>query len=791
VEVLEAAQSSSADEALQPPEPPIAKKVAAEAASAMTLSGDEVRRNRGESERASLDRDAPLYPLSPSDVPPDLIQVSAAYRLRVLFVLGSLLLFVALYVALVIASGYLVYWAVVYPIANPNRATVILKVGLIGCSVVLFLFLLKGLFKRQKEEKELRKEISESEHPELFEFIYKLCDELAAPVPHRVYVSPEVNAAVFYHSSFLSLFLPTPKNLLIGLGLVNVLNLSEFKAVLAHEFGHFAQSSMKVGRYVYSANRVITDMVFGRDWLDELLTALRRSDIRIAVFAWACLAVVWVLRKTLEGIFRAINFANSALSRQMEFNADLVAVSVTGSDALICGLARLDFANQALMQAWQDLSAAADHHLYTRDLFFHQNHAASYLRKLHKDSCLGEPPAIPDDPDQFVQIFQPGDEGIPLMWASHPSNYDREQNAKGHYIRGIVDERSPWLLFGDPQDLRERVTRSLYRRALKLPKNVALTDAETVQAFIDDEHAETTYDERYHGAYNDRHLELDNLDELVQDQKSRDDEAASIEHANARLYDDELKSRLEDFTRRREEHQLLQGLEDGQHDSKDFEFRGRQYRIGEAKKLRKKVERELDEDRDWLKDLDRRVFRVHYRMARQLSPAIVEEFIERYRFHRAVQSIVSELSPYQYRLVMVLQYLASKSEMDQADFEQAFDLFREAYRALERCLTTARPMRLPALKNINDGERLGSFLLQHSLVRELIDTERSLDGRWIGRFMEQFGEVCERAQRIHSKSQGGILALQEKIALEWRSGRAAGPPHAMGEAIGDMPRTAK
>jgi Zn-dependent protease with chaperone function len=37
------------------------------------------------------------------------------------------------------------------------------------------------------------------------------------------------------------MFLPIKKNLQIGLGLVNSLNVSEFKAVMAHEFGHFTQ----------------------------------------------------------------------------------------------------------------------------------------------------------------------------------------------------------------------------------------------------------------------------------------------------------------------------------------------------------------------------------------------------------------------------------------------------------------------------------------------------------------------------------------------------------------------
>ena len=114
-------------------------------------------------------------------------------------------------------------------------------------------------------------------------------------MPHRVFVSPEVNAADFYQRSLLNLFFPARKNLLIGLGLVNVVNLSEFKAVLAHEFGHFSQSSMKVGTYVYSTNRIIADMVCARDFFDDWLASLCRQEGGLAVAGWILAGSVWCL----------------------------------------------------------------------------------------------------------------------------------------------------------------------------------------------------------------------------------------------------------------------------------------------------------------------------------------------------------------------------------------------------------------------------------------------------------------------------------------------------------------
>jgi Zn-dependent protease with chaperone function len=124
--------------------------------------------------------------------------------------------------------------------------------------------------------------VTRADQPQLFEFIDRLADEARAPRAHKVYLSPRVNAAVFYDLSLLNLVVPSKKNLEIGLGLVNVVTLGELKAVLAHEFGHFAQRSMAVGRWVYIARQIASHVVSRRDALDKFLKQLSRLDLRIS-----------------------------------------------------------------------------------------------------------------------------------------------------------------------------------------------------------------------------------------------------------------------------------------------------------------------------------------------------------------------------------------------------------------------------------------------------------------------------------------------------------------------------
>src|SRR5207245_944168 len=140
-------------------------------------------------------------------------------------------------------------------------------------------------------------------------------------------------------------------------------------------------------------------------------------------------------------------------------------------------------------------------------------------------------------------VFKEDDDTTPPMWATHPSNYLREQNAKEDYIRCDLDGRSPWLLFDDPQALRERVTRRVYRLVFGLSKEVELDEAARVQRFIDDERAETTYDPRFHGMYDCRPINPGEIDDLIGTVKRQPWKGPVLANIQTRLYNDELKER--------------------------------------------------------------------------------------------------------------------------------------------------------------------------------------------------------------------------------------------------------
>ena len=229
-----------------------------------------------------------------------------------------------------------------------------------------------------------------------------------------------MNAAVFYDLSLLNLIIPSKKNLEIGLGLVNVVTLGELKAVLAHEFGHFAQRSMAVGRWVYISQQIAGHIVARRDALDKLLQQLSRIDLRVAWVGWVLSIIVWSIRSMMDVLFRVVLLAQRALSRQMEFQADLVAVSLTGSDALIHALHKLSAADDAWDKTLSFANTEAGSKRGITDLFAVQSRVIERMREILNQPMYGSVPPLPDTARDSHRVFKTELAQPPRMWGTHP-----------------------------------------------------------------------------------------------------------------------------------------------------------------------------------------------------------------------------------------------------------------------------------------------------------------------------------------------------------------------------------
>lgn len=553
-----------------------------------------------------------VYPAGPRSVPADLTRPTRAYRTHAWLAMGGLALFVLLY--LVLASWFT--WTAYRLFASLAHGADPLWTLVAGvCSAFLAVFMWKALVFVKHRHAIDDIEVTATEQPRLFAFINRLADEAGAPRAHRVYLSPRVNAAVFYDLSVLNLLFPSRKNLEIGLGLVNAVSLGELKAVLAHEFGHFGQRSMAVGRWVYIAQQIAGHIIAKRDALDAFLRGLSRVDLRIAWVGWLLSLIVWSIRSLMETVFRVVVLAQRALSREMELQADLVAVSLTGSDALIHALYRLNVADEA----WERSLAFADSEARDKrsvtDLFAVQKRITEKLRQVLDDPGYGEVTPPPKDKPQEHRIFKSSLAQPPRMWSTHPANSEREQNAKRRYIAAVIDERSAWEVFDDVPDLKKQMTAHVFR-AVQEAADVPL---EQSLAKLDEQFGRAFYDRSYRGAYLGRPLAryAREVADLYAPPLLSEHIAAELDA----IYPQALSQDLAKLKALEEEKATLQGLKEGflSANGGAIRHRGKDLKRGGLQDALDDVQGELNVAREAVQAHDRRCRSVHFAAATQLG----------------------------------------------------------------------------------------------------------------------------------------------------------------------------
>lgn len=539
----------------------------------------------------------------------DLAKPTAAYRRHAWAAVTALVAFLVAYLGL---AGWFLHTA--YKLSFGAHAGSTTGWGLLvaACAAFLAVFMLKALFfvKAGRMGKEL--ELKRSEQPRLFEDLDHLADRAGAPRPHRVFVTSRVNASVFYDLSVLNLLFPSRKNLEIGLGLVNALTLGELHAVLAHEFGHFAQRSMAVGRWAYVAQQIAGHLVARRDALDDFLRGLSRFDFRIAWIGWILSVVVWAIRSLVDLAYRGVELIQRALSREMELQADLVAVSLTGSDALIHALHKLQAADDSWDRA---LGFVGDEHGKKRgtlDAFAVQTRILQRMGKVLNDPSYHRAPAIPADRPEAHRVFRAELAQPPQMWLTHPMNHVREENAKRRYVPAEIDQRSAWVLFDNAQALREQVTARLIDDDA-MPR-VALE--ESLQA-VDEQFSRETLRGQYRGVYLGRPLTRHAEDHYVLvDAKAEPDRAALVA-----LYPEVLMTEMERWRGLERELGQLRALQAGHLAAAGgtIRFRGEVLQAKELPRVIAEVESECRGVEALLQAHDKRCRSLHRALARQLG----------------------------------------------------------------------------------------------------------------------------------------------------------------------------
>lgn len=218
----------------------------------------------------------------------------------------------------------------------------VMLAGIWGVALLVGGILIEPLFRVEKSNPETVRIVTKQDAPELFELIEETAREVGTSMPKTVYLTPEADACVFFDASYWGLFKGAEKNLSIGAGLMADLSRSEFKAVLAHEFGHVAQSAMRCGSAVWMLNQMIDLLLSSRSRFDGRIDAWAQADSRLwRLFGSAAKRLLRFIRSLVLKRWLRVRKADLSLSRQMEFDADAAAGRTAGIGNTISMLAKL------------------------------------------------------------------------------------------------------------------------------------------------------------------------------------------------------------------------------------------------------------------------------------------------------------------------------------------------------------------------------------------------------------------------------------------------------------------
>ncbi|MGB2654001.1 MAG: M48 family metallopeptidase, partial [Candidatus Acidiferrum sp.] len=177
-----------------------------------------------------------------------------------------------------------------------------------------------------------------SAHPRLFEELNAIAAALEEPVPREVYLIGQVNAFVADRGGIMGI--GSRRIMGIGLPLLSSLTVSEIRAVLAHEFGHYYSGDTKMGPWVYKTQSAMIRTFRNIGSLGELG--------RIAALQFMNMVAAFILKWYFIFFMRVVNF----VSRRKEYRADELACLVAGAEPLAQGLRKIHGAAMAWGTYW-------------------------------------------------------------------------------------------------------------------------------------------------------------------------------------------------------------------------------------------------------------------------------------------------------------------------------------------------------------------------------------------------------------------------------------------------------
>jgi Zn-dependent protease with chaperone function len=183
--------------------------------------------------------------------------------------------------------------------------------------------------------------LSAADQPRLFAEIYRIAESLNEPIPAEVYLTLDVNAGVLDRGGIMGF--GSQRVMVLGLPLIGVITISQTRAALGHEFGHYYTGDTRLLPWVHKTRAAMIRTIQNLG-SDRLARAFER-------FGWAQMALMIAIG-ILTTYWKLFMRISQAISRKQEYRADELACCLAGSRALKGALEAMHKAAAAAPSFW-------------------------------------------------------------------------------------------------------------------------------------------------------------------------------------------------------------------------------------------------------------------------------------------------------------------------------------------------------------------------------------------------------------------------------------------------------
>ncbi|KAA2240645.1 M48 family metalloprotease [Chitinophaga agrisoli] len=556
---------------------------------------------------------------------PELLPPSSFFRRQVAKVSGSILIFLVACIFLLCSATVLatacIAGGIILALNMPRVLTIITALALMLLGIMVLVFLVRFLFSRRQQETPCRTLLEPSEHPRLFDFITQLAAATKTRLPERIFAIPGVRANIFYHTGARGGLRPFRRDLEIGLGLVNSLNLGELTMVLAHEFGHFSRRSMQLGNYLQTLQEKIYHRLYENGHWRTTLVKWAGRHVILSLFARM---VMWIgngIQHVLQLLYDDINREYLRLGREMERYADSVALRITGTNTAISAMRRVEMGSICFEHCLHKLPALAAQQRRFRNLY--RVHSALLHHYAAQNNMLLDAAQLPLITDDYPQDALRSRIQFRQQEALQPDREERERWYRQAAIDRETDTTSSWGLFNNPEQLQESMTQLVYNR--EVPEQ-APYQWYTPQAFITDlEQRQRQYElpAVFNNYYDDRPFSALTPGCL---QPLTPAEQATVNPDT--LYATAHAGQIHQLFRNRQDVETLEAIAGGEIQVQAFEFNGKTLSASEAAGLLAILTDETNRLTTWLQAQDCLAFRYHYTqaVAQHTAQTLVQQY---------------------------------------------------------------------------------------------------------------------------------------------------------------------